>query len=277
MNLIRRYPATGFFVFALLMTYGFGIAGHFLLSWLQSAAGTRISGVNDIFMRFGPSIAGLAAAWLAFGRQHVVDMLARLGRLRAPAGVWLAVLLLAPVLTATAFFLQGYGRHWGEIDLARGLGVFALNLLAASFFAGLGEEIGWRGFLQPLLTRRHGLLWASLLTAAAWLAWHVPAYVLFGKGADDPFLPFAVIVLPFSALLAWVYYRPGESLLFPVLLHGAINASFYSLAALFPQVVDGEGFQPGFDWTLALLWTGAAALICFFRRGFFLRHTPEDT
>ena len=28
---------------------------------------------------------------------------------------------------------------------------------------------------------------------------------------------------------------------------------------------------------LALLWTGAAALICFFCRGFFLRRIPSDT
>ena len=260
MTLIRRHPALTFFVIAVVMTYGIGIAGHFALSRLQSTLGTAIPNVNDSVMRFGPSLAGLAAAWITLGRHEVWNILRRIGRWRAPIHVWLAAVALPPALIVVSFALLGQGAKWSSIDMELGVEVFAIQMLLAVLFAGLGEELGWRGFMLPRLAERNSFFLASVLVGLAWLAWHLPAYVLFGKGDDDPFLPFATIVIPFSIMLTWTYYRPGESLLFPILLHGSINASFYTLQALFPHVVAGAGFQPGFDWALAGLWVTVALI-----------------
>jgi membrane protease YdiL (CAAX protease family) len=128
----------------------------------------------------------------------------------------------------------------------------------------LGEEIGWRGFLLPQLSRRHSPLIASLVVAVAWFAWHLPAYALFGKGRSDPILPFAAILIPFSLVLAWTYFRSGESLLLPVLLHGSINASFYSMVDLLPAVTDSPSFEPAFDWTVASCWYLIGAVVLAF-------------
>jgi membrane protease YdiL (CAAX protease family) len=108
---------------------------------------------------------------------------------------------------------------------------------------------------------------ASIFVAAAWLAWHVPGYLLTDKSSADPFLPFAVISLPFSIVFTWIYYRSRQSLLLPILLHGSINASFYSLVALSPPVTASTGFQPAFDWVLAILWSVAAIILLTFSKG----------
>lgn len=54
--------------------------------------------------------------------------------------------------------------------------------------SGLGEESGWRGWLLPTLAGRTSVLGASLVVAAIWITWHVPAffnptYAAMGWGA----------------------------------------------------------------------------------------------
>jgi membrane protease YdiL (CAAX protease family) len=46
--------------------------------------------------------------------------------------------------------------------------------MVAAVARALGEEIGWRGFLAPLLVRRLGFGWGALITGLIWTAWHVP-------------------------------------------------------------------------------------------------------
>lgn len=148
------------------------------------------------------------------------------------------------------------------MSLGAALGVFAVQLLLGVFLGGgLGEELGWRGFLLPRLCERHSPLMASLLVAVAWFVWHIPAYVLADKGESDPVLPFAVILVPFSIILTWAYFRSRESLVLPVLVHGAINASFYTMVDLLPGVTGAAGFQPGFDWIVAGIWCVLAGIV----------------
>jgi len=271
MKFARRHPVSTFLVLALLVTYVVGIAFHLAMDRVQHAAGLEIDNVNDLLMRFGPSLAGLLTAWLVAGRAGVLDIVRRITRVRAPARAWLLAVLLPPALTIAALLLRGYGPHLHEVGVGHILAVFATQLVLAAVFAGLGEELGWRGFMLPTLAARMNRFSASMLVALGWLAWHLPAYVLFGKGDDDPFLPFVVMMVPLSLLLAWTYYRSREGLLLPILLHGSLNASFYSLQILYPKIAAGAGFQPGFDWTLAVLWLVAAGVTVLAARALFLR------
>jgi hypothetical protein len=148
------------------------------------------------------------------------------------------------------------------------IGVFAVQLVLAVLAGpGFGEEIGWRGFLLPELCKRHPPLVASLWVGAAWLAWHIPAYLLSDQEAADPFLPFAFIIFPFSIVFTWAYFRSNQSILLVAILHGAIDAAWYTLEALLPALILAPGFQPAFDWTLAVFWSVLAGLILLKTRG----------
>ena len=52
-----------------------------------------------------------------------------------------------------------------------------IEYISASFlFYGIGEEVGWRGFLYPALRRpERRLLTAALLVVPFWAFWHLPA------------------------------------------------------------------------------------------------------
>jgi len=61
------------------------------------------------------------------------------------------------------------------------------------FVLGIGEEIGWRGFLLAGLLRRRSPIVATTIVAAAWAVWHSPLYFVPAMPSyGEPFLAFAV-------------------------------------------------------------------------------------
>ena len=98
--------------------------------------------------------------------------------------------------------------------------------LAIAVFLGLGEEIGWRGFLAPTLYRLHGFGWAGIGTGLIWGLWHVPLIVGGGYDAGTPLwygiACFLVSVSAISVVLAWLRLR-SRSLWPAAIYHGAHN------------------------------------------------------
>lgn len=144
------------------------------------------------------------------------------------------------------------------------LSFFALNLLVSISLAsvvtalvgGVGEEIGWRGFLQPLLESRVGATKATLLVGAIWSYWHLGANL---SGYNDPQHPllnalvlFPVAVTMMSFGFAWLA-RNGLSVWPVALAHGANNV----LGSAFLLTTD--------DWLInASLEVGSMTLVAAF-------------
>lgn len=90
------------------------------------------------------------------------------------------------------------------------------------FVLVIGEEIGWRGFLQPRLRARTGLLAAGLMPGIVWTLWHLPIYVQPSSGLSA-FLVFAWWVVPLAVVMGFVAERTRSSVLVATVLHGAAN------------------------------------------------------
>jgi membrane protease YdiL (CAAX protease family) len=90
------------------------------------------------------------------------------------------------------------------------------------FVLVVGEEIGWRGFLQPRFRARMGLLAAGLATGVAWTFWHLPIYLQPTTGLSA-FLVFAWWVLPLAVVMGFVAERTRYSVLIATILHGSAN------------------------------------------------------
>jgi uncharacterized protein len=262
MHFLRRHPIAFFLVAAVAITYVVGMAVYLLLRAVQQQAGVHFAWANDLVLKFGPSLAGVATVALSAGKQGVRDLLRRCVRWRFGVPLYAWAVFLQPAVLVTVLLLTHRGADLRTVAPGPAAGTFGLQLFSNVFLGGgLGEELGWRGFLLPQLCRRHSPLVASLLVGLAWFAWHIPAYAFLNKGAEDPLLPFALISLPFSVLLTWAYFRSNGSLLLPILLHGSINAAYYTLAAALPALASSAGFQPGFDWALAAIWYLLAGLV----------------
>ena len=95
---------------------------------------------------------------------------------------------------------------------------------------GLGEELGWRGFLVPELAKVTNFRNVALISGAVWAVWHWPLILFAAETTDFDKTPvwfmlpvFSVTIIAAGVVMAWLTLRSGS--LWPaVILHGAQNA-----------------------------------------------------
>jgi membrane protease YdiL (CAAX protease family) len=98
----------------------------------------------------------------------------------------------------------------------------ALNALAA-----IGEELGWRGFLQGQLVERLGVTRGVVLLGLIWSAWHMPSLLAGYNYPEHPilgaFVLFPVQLVAGAFFLAWLTIQTG-SFWAAAIAHGAVNS-----------------------------------------------------
>jgi len=91
---------------------------------------------------------------------------------------------------------------------------------------GLGEELGWRGFLFPRLQQRFGFHGACVISGSIWAVWHYPEILWtdFNAGTNAVFALacFTVMVVALAYIMGYLRVRSGS--IWPcVLLHATHN------------------------------------------------------
>jgi membrane protease YdiL (CAAX protease family) len=210
-----RHPVAVFAVLAYTLSW---------LCWLpllvdrQDVVGWSASTYLHLLGGLGPAVAAVVVTAAVAGRTGVADLLRRTvawrGRLR-----WIALAVAGPLALFGVAVLVARVVEGTWPDLAR-FGASteypALQLvvfwLANLLFYGFGEEIGWRGFAQPTLERRHSALRAALVISVIWTAWHLPLFGIAATYRAMPaigFIGFFLSMVSASLVLAWLYRRGG--------------------------------------------------------------------
>lgn len=164
----------------------------------------------------GQSLKSLGWGWGA-ARYHWIALLLPLVYAGiAYGGAAAAGLIEFATPTAQTAVAQSVGLG----NLSPTLGFIAAVLIIGtigmvqSMSTGLGEEIGWRGFLTPRLTALNGFLVATLLTGLIWSSWHIPMLVLsdYNGGGDQRFeiASFMIMVIAISGAFAWLRLSSGS-------------------------------------------------------------------
>jgi membrane protease YdiL (CAAX protease family) len=107
------------------------------------------------------------------------------------------------------------------------LGSFLFILLDSLIRGPLGEELGWRGYLQLELNKRFSLLKSSLIVGLIWGLWHLPLWFVSGFEGVNLLLYilfFMVGLVSFSVIIGYIYSR-GGNLLYAILLHLMLNVA----------------------------------------------------
>lgn len=185
-----------------------------------------------------PAVAAVVVTALWSRRRGLRDLAGRVLRWRI--GWWwlvalspLAVLVVTvgiqylvdsgPTDPADYWRINGFPVSWG----------LAGTLLLLLVVNAMGEETGWRGFLQTELQRYLRPRWAILVVAGVWAGWHAPLFAIVSsyRGFTAATLVGFVIGLASGAVvLGWLYNRTG-SVLAVALWHATYNLCSATTAA----------------------------------------------
>jgi len=130
---------------------------------------------------------------------------------------WPALAYVLPLGYATV----AYGLVWltglGGVDLSRfktGIVTFLVVGSLQSLLSATGEELGWRGFLVPALSRRMSFGMTGIVSGAIWATWHMPLIVFadYNNGAPAWYsvLCFGIMVTALGVPFAWLRLRSGS-------------------------------------------------------------------
>ncbi|WES64940.1 type II CAAX endopeptidase family protein [Microbacter sp. GSS18] len=294
----RRVPWAAVAVFVAL---AWGLAWLVVLPlWLGDGLASPLAAVLVPAMMWTPAVAAVIVMFAM--RVPRSQRLRFLGvRPLRPAGrlvLFLAIALVLPIAVVAATILLAAALGLVRLDLVEfsgfaeqlaatvppGTALPPVGLLVAIQLASipmgavlnsvvaLGEELGWRGWLQQALLPL-GTWPALLLTGVVWGLWHAPV-ILLGYNFGRPDVTGLILMVggcvAWGVLLGWLRLR-SASLWPAVLAHGSLNA----VGALV-LLVAAAGAQPDLAvvgplgliaWAVLAVVVVAIALLRQFRAG----------
>lgn len=221
---------------------------------------------------FAPALAAIAVTAHRHGADAVKELVGRTVAWDVSPWFYAVAILFSPVLRLAAAAIQRAAvGSWPSFGTESVVVMIAGTIVSTP--AQAGEEIGWRGFLLPGLSKRVGVRAASVIVGVIWAAWHLPFFFIAGTDKwGQSFPAYLGGLTAMSVAMAWLYWRTHGSLLLTMLMHSALN-NIRPVAA--PPADGGSALglhAPFIIWaTVGVLWIAAAGLLIAMRgaRGAF--------
>jgi membrane protease YdiL (CAAX protease family) len=232
-----------------------------LLSWYSWLLGYATEPGNSGINPLGVLAAALIVSLLG-GGSDLKAFVRRIVRVRADWTTYATALLLPAALAgATVALLPAAEIDYAATDAMARWPDAVDGFIIMFLFVGLGEEPGWRGWLQPFFARRMAPLAAALAVAPFWALWHYPML-----GRDIPVEqvgPFLLSLTSACVVLGWLTNRTRGGVLPAMLCHASVNG--IGSAWLFNFVAEADKTE--LRWINAVLWAGAAAIVAIRTKG----------
>jgi membrane protease YdiL (CAAX protease family) len=170
----------------------------------------------------------------------VLAVVAGPGVIRFGRPTWWILAGFLPSIVAFVAALLASALGWVEIRTDRLPALLAVGVLLSLYgcIAAIGEEIGWRGFLWPLLRRRYSFATSAAVMFVAWWIYHAPL-VLLGWYGFKAGLPAFTVGLAGSVLVIGVLTDRSRSIWPSVLAHGSWNGLVAAYFSTTGAVADG--------------------------------------
>ena len=242
-SLVLRHPAIAFVILNYAITFLFRVP------LAASTAGVIPMAVPRGFQflgDFGPLLAALLLTGLLDGRAGIKSLCSRVVQWRV-AVVWYLIALMGTLVLFSVAAIVGtfvFGAQapdltlFGNWEELPGLHPVATWIFLI-FTIGLGEEVGWRGFMLPKLQAKASAMTASLLVGLAWIFWHLPTFIFDPQFAGWGLffrLGWAFIIICMAIIYTWLYNSTHGCLLIPILFHGCNDFILGSLGSRDPTI-----------------------------------------
>ncbi len=213
-----------FFLLVFALSIPFGLIGA--VTNLQLLPGLPVSSL----MLVCPAIAASILVYRENEAAGVIELLKRsFDYKRIRAKVWYAPIVL--LMPGEVVLMYGLMHLIGlPLPTPQFPALVAPAMLLAFFFAALGEELGWSGFVIDPMQDLWSALQASILLGLVWAAWHIvplvqahrsPAWIAW----------WCLYTVAQRVLIVWLYNNTGKSVFAAALYHAMMNASWM----LFPN------------------------------------------
>ena len=221
---VKKYPAVSMFVLSFVIGAGLSIlvinnllpeSFFFIAASSASIAGIILTAI----------VAGKAGLRHLFGRIKIW----RVGWMWWAFALFavLGIVILGKVINA----LIGLDPL-NLSNIPQGLVMVVPVFLMQIFTAGLGEELGWRGFLLPRMQGRYNALVAGLIVGILHGLWHAPMFFVEGL---SPYQEMVELIGLIPAILGYgIFYVGSWSILFTCVLNntkGSLLLIFVSHAS----------------------------------------------
>ena len=237
--------ATLFILLTFLITWGVNIplalAAHHMIKF-------NVPRWIEITSTLSPGFVAIILTSIQLGRGSLRVLLLKIFQWRVRLK-WYLFALLVPAGCVIASLCIYHSVYRQSVDLSEWYLPLILFFIFIPF-SPLWEEIGWRGFLLPILQSKFHPLLAAVILGLIWGIWHVPMYLVHNPEGDRTglFLVFFILgTIPLTVLFVWLFNNTKGSLLLTIIFHSAINATF----SLFSKLPTGE-LRP-FICTMALI------------------------
>jgi len=186
---------------------------------------------------FNPVIAALIMTYLQSGSNGVKELVRKIFDYKKIRNqIWyVPTLFLNPVIFLLAYVImlwRGMPLPDPEIPI-----LVAPLFFVVFFIFGIGEELGWMGYVIDPLQKRWGALNAGVLLGFAWAIYHLIPDLQNGQTADW-ILWHRIGTVVLRVLMVWIYNNTGKSVFAMILFHTMDNLSW----ALFPNY--GSHYDP---------------------------------
>lgn len=259
--MLRDRPVTSFLVITFGVSYALGIPFNVAASSLLQPSGLAGIYVPRVVTVIGPAVAALLVARAGAGVMSAAQLFRSL-RLQRRDIRWVASSAIVALLIGfVAFAVAGLPVE----TLLEGVTASAPSLLGHLVVQvtviGVGEELGWRGWLLPTLSMNRSFLRATASTGLAWAIWHLPVFFAGFSMA----VSFAVLVASLSIAFSWLWHRTGGSTGVVALAHGFVNAPFFFLEQLARPMPDGDALTVRAFGYFAASYGAVALALCVAR------------
>lgn len=261
------------------------LVGLFSLPWYALMIHTKNLGMDHGFvvhtLMWCPALAALFTCYLSGVSPSILGF--RWPKLRyIGLGYGLPILygLLAYVpfwiVTRDSFDLHGFATSSASaLELHSTSGALLLNLFLLLGYgaisgttSGLGEEIGWRGFLFPSLFQLTGPVGAIFISGLIWAFWHYPGILGSNYNSGGPawvaLVCFTWMVIAGAAIFGWLRVKSGS--VWPAAIaHGSHNLFIQAICDPITRQTKTSAIWTTEFGILLAVTTTIVALVCWLK------------
>lgn len=214
-GLLRKYPILSFIIIAFVLTYGLGIPFNM---WVSQ--NLKLPNPFDIYLSRSVTVLspGISAVIVMWNNNEKIEL-----KRFFPESERIHLYFLIPFLTLLISIISLLaGGASGDLIttiILKNWEQLFFHLILQIVLIGIGEELGWRGWLLPNLNKRYSLIKAMFLVLIIWTLWHFP--ILFQK--SEILIPWLLIITGATMILTWIWKNFGNNILLFAVVHGSIN------------------------------------------------------